>query len=1130
MSSEIYQLFQQLIYSEPVQKMANLAYRARHAVLVLPLCLLICYVGLSLLSYNELDNAWSHTRGFGAGVPLPINEVQNFGGRLGAWIADILHLLFGVGAWAILLWLAHEVYCATTKRPIGLFLRLPTYLFLWACLDIFLYAYAVNGEQNPIQIGGVVGYECYTALSMLVGRWGAMIFAIVGFFVVSGLLVDWRRLYYWVGFNVKSMSSPEYVTHNAANGSLFGKPNGAFSYQNNPENTKQDTQPSHQKTNEQVGQGVLASFLTKSGLREGMKDKPQPIDHSVRLSSQFEEIAPEPSVQKPTTTPKKRKKMTLLTDYGDGLVSERVIPEKSVMLNGKLTGKQNPIKTGLPDNHSTFDPEQFVNLSLTGKPNQTTAVPAVMSYGDANVDVHNDANSANLSAFAEPVNPPNIHIPNISAAVVQAVNVPTQAPTIQAPTIQNVAPQQFVAQTPVHEPTIYPANTQDQRVSENHVEATPAPELAAHPTSHPTSTNKKAQVLDKLLNADNEPKHKLGGALFESRNEVHWRDVLPNNLSPTRESPAQTAPNVSPHYKAQDEERSAAPYVGNDNNEVFAGFEFLQKDQKKNNVISQNLPSAEPLQVAEPTQAIPAPVPMPTPKPIKKPDADELAAAGKSLAMQTAEYRKQLPPLPEPSLLDPAMDNQVGYSEQQLLELAELLQIKLKEFGVSAKVVNVIQGPVITSFEVELAAGVKASKVTRISQDLARSLSMGSLRVVEVIVGKPYIGIEIPNRHKQIIKLTELIHSPDYHNPNLDIAIAMGKDISGKPYIADLAKAPHMLVAGTTGSGKSVLVNAMILSMLLKYTPEQLRLILIDPKMLEFAPYNDIPHLLTPVVTDMDEAASALSWCVGEMERRYQLMGLLKVRKISEFNKKVLAAEQSGKPILDPLWRPLDSVSVTSAPKLKPLPLIVVVADEFADMMMQVGKAAEEMIVRLAQKSRAAGIHLVLATQRPSSEVVTGLIKSNVPSRVGLRVNDKMNSRIILDASGADDLLGHGDMLFLPPAQNDLVRLHGAYVTDDEVNRITDAWRERGSPNYIETVATTYFAGKDGDDMGGGAGQNDEFYDKAVSLVLEEGITSISKIQRRLQVGYNRAANLVEAMEYNGILSAPDNSGKRSVL
>ena len=514
---------------------------------------------------------------------------------------------------------------------------------------------------------------------------------------------------------------------------------------------------------------------------------------------------------------------------------------------------------------------------------------------------------------------------------------------------------------------------------------------------------------------------------------------------------------------------------------------------------------------------------------VQKPDIT--VDSNKSRAMSTLEYRMSLSPIPELSILDPKPIKQAAYSDLELQQLSELLEIKLQEFNVSAKVVNATVGPVVTRFEVDLAAGVKASRVTKISQDLARSMSMPSLRVLPIIAGKPYIGIEVPNHKRQIISLIELLETPDYQDPDSGISIAVGADIEGKPVIADLAAAPHMLVAGTTGSGKSVLVNSFLLSMILKYTPDELKLVLIDPKQLELANYSDIPHLLTPVITDMTEATAVLNWCVNEMERRYHLMSLLKVRQLSEFNKKIRLAEQNGQPIIDPLWSPDDSVSITSAPAIKPLPKIVVVADEFADMIMQLGKTAEEPIVRLAQKSRAAGIHLLLATQRPVAQVVTGLIKSNIPSRVALRVNSGIDSRLIIDETGAEDMLGHGDMMFIAPKKNFPERVHGAFVKDDEVNRVTDAWRERGTPDYIDLSDSYSFAGEGSGNQDAVAGNSDDdYYDQAVAFFMETRKVSISSLQRKLSIGFNKAARLVDMMEERGVVSAPDNGNKRQLL
>ncbi|MDR2248417.1 DNA translocase FtsK 4TM domain-containing protein [Acinetobacter sp.] len=516
-------------------------------------------------------------------------------------------------------------------------------------------------------------------------------------------------------------------------------------------------------------------------------------------------------------------------------------------------------------------------------------------------------------------------------------------------------------------------------------------------------------------------------------------------------------------------------------------------------------------------------------------DAPLTDASGRpmSRAMQVAKKRLDLPTLPGFELLDKVDPNKkVNFTEEQLSRLSELLEIKLQEFNVKAQVVEAQPGPVVTRFELDLAPGVKASKVTNISRDLARSMSMASVRVVEVIPGKPYIGIEVPNSAREMVRLIELLETPTYRDPSALISMAMGKDISGNPVLTDLAKAPHMLVAGTTGSGKSVAVNSMILSMLLKYTPDQLRLILIDPKQLELANYNDIPHLLTPVVTDMKDAVSALNWCVNEMERRYKLMSFLKIRKLSDYNRKVEEAIANGEDLIDPTWKPSDSATQERAPRLIPLPSIVIVADEFADMIMQVGKKAEEMITRLAQKSRAAGIHLLLATQRPSVDVITGLIKANIPTRVALRVNSKIDSRTILDAGGAEDLLGHGDMLFLGPGKIEPERVHGAFISDDEVNRICDAWRERGEPDYVDEILTPYDEEPTsrGFEEGDGGSDRDALYDQCVSFVLETRKASTSSLQRKFSLGYNRAARIIDQMEENGIVSAMGANGKRDIL
>ena len=484
--------------------------------------------------------------------------------------------------------------------------------------------------------------------------------------------------------------------------------------------------------------------------------------------------------------------------------------------------------------------------------------------------------------------------------------------------------------------------------------------------------------------------------------------------------------------------------------------------------------------------------------------------------------------MPDTSLLDRALDDGDSLTKDELNQLADLLESKLDEFGVEAKVVSVLPGPVVTRFEIQPAPGTKASKITNISQDIARSLAVSSVRVVEVIEGKSVVGIEIPNTNRKMVRLSEILSSNAFKNSTSPLSLALGHDIAGKSVVVDLAKMPHLLVAGTTGSGKSVGINAMLLSLLFKSDPSDVRLILIDPKMLELSVYDGIPHLLTPVITDMTDASNGLRWCVAEMDRRYKLMSEMGVRNLSGFNKKVAEAKLEGKPLFDPLIEDEET-------ELEELPSIVVVVDEFADMMMLVGKKVEHLIARIAQKARAAGIHLILATQRPSVDVITGLIKANIPTRIGFQVSSKIDSRTILDQGGADQLLGYGDMLYLPAGQGVPVRVHGAFVGDDEVHRVVNDWKERAEPDYLEEITselqeTGPIPGWSNESSGSDSDENDELYDEAVNFVLESRRASISSVQRKLRIGYNRAARLIEAMEAAGLVSEMNTNGTREVL
>lgn len=581
------------------------------------------------------------------------------------------------------------------------------------------------------------------------------------------------------------------------------------------------------------------------------------------------------------------------------------------------------------------------------------------------------------------------------------------------------------------------------------------------------------------------------------------------NLNPVQNNAARSEPTFTASWSALEDDDDWEPTMP-----------WATEDKENKPAVTA---AVQPAAVSSaPTSVVVQPAAPVTPTPLQVAEQALLDRARKKAAIGD---------LPSFNLLETPPPKVQMMSKEELDRIARLVESKLADYNVQARVVGVYPGPVITRFELDLAPGMKASKITGLSRDLARSLSAVSVRVVEVIPGKPYIGLELPNRYRQTVHLREVIDSDAFRNANSPLTLVLGQDIAGEATVVDLAKMPHVLVAGTTGSGKSVGVNAMIISMLYKATPEEVRFIMIDPKMLELSVYEGIPHLLTEVVTDMKDAANALRWCVGEMERRYKLMSVMGVRNLKGYNAKIGAALDSGNPIKDPFWRPNDSFE-EEAPDLERLPHIVVVVDEFADMMMMVGKKVEELIARIAQKARAAGIHLILATQRPSVDVITGLIKANIPTRISFQVSSKIDSRTILDQQGAEALLGMGDMLYMPPGDNNPARVHGAFVSDNEVHRVVDDWKLRGEPNYIDEILNGEITAENA--LPGEQTSRDEdldpLFDEAVEFVVESRRGSTSSVQRRFKIGYNRAARLIEQMEGHGIVSAPGSNGQREVL
>ena len=1098
--------------------------------------ILAVYLFVILSTYTGNDPSWSH-------ISSDMTTINNMGGSTGAWLSDLFYSFFGFGAWWLLAFLIYEsILIWWDNKPTFWLLRLVAYVFLiLSSSALFAQIIAlVQQVTDPIAsglegvAGGIIGIELQARLTQLLSQWGSVLFlaGFVGITATFAFNIHWHKMYRrltdlsWLGSGVKDNSDQhdynQQSSHNLASNNEESDPAQTLTATTN--NTKSAEHKAKQNTNDYeqlplelqtagISQApdnssrfshALTDFLTKSGLRASVKA-------TVAADAAAESVASQ------------------ATMYDSHQTSASVSNNHTENTNNKTQAVAPTMPARKVEPSFAWNDASMVNdlLATEAEKDQYVSAPspAVDPVVSAPAEAHVD--------FEQAAKYDDIAFEDNKSNVTQSEQTDTTVANEQTPNLDELATNWLAENDPTKADiaSSFEHLTSSDNVATDHLEpineTTKITEHQASPViedqpkvkesvaneaveKNPTSKNlivEEPIVEEKATETDN----------VDAKRQLNVQEpVISQDMTPTNTPPAnpKTAPKAEPTVESVNSSEKAEPLAASKPTMSFA----VPEGDSSNHITDMMPEDDSRLDDAN------APV---------MPDiSDDAAFSQKSRAMQTAQYRAQLTPIPELSILDePDPDRKPSYTIQELEQLSELLEIKLQEFNVKASVVNAIPGPVVTRFEVDLAAGVKASKVTGISRDLARSLSMASLRVVEVIPGKPYIGIEVPNKKREMVRLIELLNTEKYKDPKAQISMAMGKDIGGNPIITDLARAPHMLVAGTTGSGKSVLVNSMLLSMLLKYTPNDLRLILIDPKQLELANYNDIPHLLTPVVTDMTEAASSLSWCVAEMERRYQLMSLLKVRKLNEFNKKVIAAEKAGKPMLDPLWRPNDNVSIDQAPKLKTLPMIVIVADEFADMIMQVGKQAEELITRLAQKSRAAGIHLMLATQRPSVDVITGLIKANIPVRAALRVNSKVDSRTILDSGGAEDMLGNGDMLFLGPGQIEPDRVHGAYVSDEEVNRVCDAWRERGAPDYIDNMAGNFELTSPGGSSGASAtGEDDDLYNDAVAFIMETRKVSASSIQRKFSIGYNRAARIVDSMEEAGLVSSMGKSGKRELL
>lgn len=1050
--------------------------------------MLAVYLFVILLTYTGNDPSWSH-------ISSDMTTVSNTGGAMGAWFSDVLYSFFGFGAWWLIAFLAYEsIWLWWGNKSTYWLVRMMAYAFLLLSGSALITQLTVMFDLVPNwamikpsgAMGGIAGLELQLRLAEMLTPWGSVLFLTLFMLVTATFAfnIHWRLVYQkvmtpssWLGSGVRDISSPNHLKSLPIKTAISQQIEAAKS-------AASMSAPLTKNRENEAPQGdiihALEDFLVSSGLKAS-------VQAAVRAAPQDSALMPEPA----------KKKVS---------IAEKI----------SFSGKNKAIKTDKPKSKGAKD--FLVNPFLRKK----AAKPEAEVESEAlEIEPSFDLNENDSKTFDDVATDLPIATPNVS----------TEPPRSR-----------FMYSIAEDDDTLPQTQTADDALAEVDDSDVITEELMQLAMSH----NRLVKAMEASFS---EVETLVTDDEFTDASAANWQSGSKYQpVSDVDETPLVDMDWEDAAWAIEDHDIEDHDIEDHDSEDELIIIEPAIQDDAPLDMTPTNTPPANPTEPPKALDDIEKSVPPiqfaatdwqaseAIDKAADKPQLpdihDDAAFATRSRAMQTAAYRAQLTPLPTLDILDkPDPNHKPSYSALELEQLSELLEIKLQEFNVKAEVVTAIPGPVVTRFEVELAAGVKASKVTNISRDLARSLSMASLRVVEVIAGKPYIGIEVPNKQREMVRLIELLDTKAYQDSNSHISMAMGKDISGKPIITDLSRAPHMLVAGTTGSGKSVLVNAMLLSMLLKYTPDELRLILIDPKQLELANYNDIPHLLTPVVTDMTEAASSLSWCVAEMERRYFLMSTLKVRKLHEFNKKVRAAERAGQPLIDPTWRPNDSVSIDKAPKLKTLPLIVIVADEFADMIMQVGKQAEELITRLAQKSRAAGIHLMLATQRPSVDVITGLIKANIPVRAALRVNSKVDSRTILDSGGAEDMLGNGDMLFLGPGQIEPDRVHGAYVSDEEVNRVCDAWRERGAPDYIDNMADNFaLTAPSGSSGGNASGEDDDLYNEVVAFVMESRKATASSIQRKFSIGYNRAARIVDSMEEAGLVSPMSRGGKRELL
>ncbi len=1124
---------------------------AREGVIIVLLAACI-FLLLALLSFTMDDPGWSYSG--------PETDVANWMGPAGAWLADVLYSLFGVSA----LWWPGMVGFAAwwLMRSRQERFDWDTTSFAVRCGGMLLVllgsttlgALYFNSDSGPLPYssGGILGKGLVLALKPLVGTGGTGLLSVAGVLCGIPLMtgLSWLNVMdeaghrclqfiHWVRRRFSSnvtesdgktaqhkpgAKAPELATDKSAKGSAADESASVDDLEPAPR-WWQRLVPGFRRDRAEAAE-VAAPRRSEPGVGlEGRADIPWHVPEETPSAKQpgaaYAERMTRPSQHssQPEARPSSPASSQTSRESREPTLGSAFTPAAATGRASAVSGTEAGTPT-MSLRAERDEPESLMSRHAPAPEADQTAAPAPKSPEPPQAQAPRSETTQRIEP--QPVRRP---APDESPAPKTTVDVPPAPPVATPEAQQGTAPLQpeerKAPEASVPAPPGTPPSQTSQAPSTSDASAPSAAEGdgSSESTSDSSSSIGSPEPRPSPFAAE-QPRE-------ERRAEEIPEPVLPDDGGALAGGAVAGASLLAATHEAP--RPAARPDAGH-------STETPQQSPQS--------PPVQPLGVQQPQQP-PSQAPAGE-GPIATAEQGRAAADSGGPTLWTVEHlqsqRPGLEDMPEPDgelpslrLLTPPEPHQPNYTEQQLADMAELLEMRLREYGVKAEVVDTWPGPVITRFEIKPAAGVKVSKISNLAKDLARSLMVKSVRVVEVIPGRPTVGIEIPNPNRAMIRLREVIDSDRYQQEASALTMALGQDIGGAPVTANLGKMPHVLVAGTTGSGKSVGVNAMLISMLLKATPAELRLIMVDPKMLELSVYDGIPHLLAPVVTDMKEAANGLRWCVAEMERRYKLMAAMGVRNIAGFNSKLDEAERAGAQVADPLWEPQPWEMHQTPPVLEKLPYIVVVIDEFADMFMIVGKKVEELIARLAQKARAAGIHLILATQRPSVDVVTGLIKANIPTRMAFQVSSRVDSRTILDQGGAENLLGHGDMLYLPAGSGQPTRVHGAFVDDDEVHRVVEDWKRRGEPEYIDEIlsggvsadALTGLEAEGGDD---GDSEQDALYDEAVAFVTETRRASISAVQRRFKIGYNRAARLVESMEAAGVVSPMGSNGGREVL